>query len=259
VTRFPVRRRADRYAARVAQERVDDVRFTVPIYTVTEAARYLDLRANTFASWVKGYRREFRGRAPVTGAPLITGLRPEFRGGPSVPFIGLAEGMFLSALRRAGMPLQQIRPALELVKSELGVEHALASRRLYHDGATLLWEVSNSNAVDPDARHHIVRDLIVLRDRQYVFRSVIEKHLKLITYDEEYARRIGLPDYEVAEIVADPEINFGKPYFARTGTPLATVQDMLRSGESIADIAGDFGLPFDQVTEVAQRDGLLAA
>jgi uncharacterized protein (DUF433 family) len=242
----------------VAGARIDDVRFSVPIYTVTEAARYLALRPNTFASWVKGYRREFRDRSPVTGAPLITGRRPAFRGGPSVPFIGLAESMFLSALRRAGMPLQQIRPALELVRSELGVEYALASRRLYHDGAALLWEVSNSDAVDRDARH-IVRDLIVLRDRQYVFRSVIEEHLKLITYDDEYARRIGLPDYEVAEIVADPQINFGKPYFARKGTPLATVHGMLRSGESIADIADDFGLPFDQVTEVAQREGLLAA
>jgi uncharacterized protein (DUF433 family) len=236
----------------------EDIRFRVPIYTMAEAARYLALRPNTFASWVKGYRREFRDRPAVTGAPLITGVRPEFRGGPSVPFIGLAEGMFLSALRRTGMPLQQIRPALELVRSELGVEHALASRRLYHDGATLLWEVSNSNTVDPDARH-IARDLVVLRDGQYVFRQVIEKHLKLITYDDMYARRVGLPEYEVAEIIADPEINFGKPYFALTGTPLATVHGMLRSGETVADIADDFDLPFDQVTEVAQREGLLAA
>ena len=94
-----------------------------------------------------------------------TGLRPEFRGGPSIPFIGLAEGMFLSALRRAGMPLQQIRPALDLVRTKLGVEHALASRRLWMAGAQLLWEVSTADDVDADTRHG-ARDLIVLRDGQ---------------------------------------------------------------------------------------------
>jgi hypothetical protein len=43
--------------------------------------------------------------------------------------------MFLSALRRGGMPLQQIRPAHELVRTKLGVEHALASRPLWIVGA----------------------------------------------------------------------------------------------------------------------------
>jgi uncharacterized protein (DUF433 family) len=226
---------------------------------MAEAARYLVLSSTTFASWVKGYRREFRDRPPVTGAPLITGLQPEFRGGPSVLFIGLAEGMFLAALRHAGVPLQRIRPALELVKSGLGVEYALASRRLYVDGAERLWEVRNSAAVGPDARHLITRDVIVLRNGQYVFRQVIEKNLKLITYDDEYAGRVRLPGYEVAEIVVDPDINFGEPYFARIGTPLATVHRMLRAGETIGDIADDFGIPVEHVTEVAQRDDLLAA
>lgn len=251
-----VRRR--RYAERMVPARPDDPRFAVPLYTSMEAARYLDVHPGTFASWVKGYRREFPDRPTVTGAPLITGLRPEFRGAPSIPFIGLAEGVFLSALRRAGMPLQQIRPALELVRTKLGVEHALASRRLWVAGAQLLWEVSTSDDVEADARHG-ARDLIVLRDGQYVFRQVIEQYLQRITYDEEYARRVGLPGYEVASLVADPAINFGKPYFVHTGTPLAVVRDMLRAGEPIGDIAGDFDLPVDEVTEVAQREGLLAA
>lgn len=34
---------------------------------------------------------------------------------------------------------------------------------------------------------------------------------------------------------------------------------MLRAGEPTEAIAGDFDLPVDEVTEVAQREGLLAA
>ncbi|MGI5491547.1 DUF433 domain-containing protein [Microtetraspora malaysiensis] len=236
----------------------DDVRFTMPLYTASEAARYLDVRDTTFRRWVRGYRREVAGRPPVQGAPLITDLPSTGPGRPSIPFIGLAEGMFLSALRKAGMPLQQIRPALELVRTRIGVEHALASRKLYVAGAQLLWEVSAEGEIDEDARHS-ARDLIVLKDDQYVFRQIIEQYLRQITYDDEYARRILLPGYEVAEIAADPSTNFGKPYFTQSGTPLYVVQGMLRAGEEIEDVAHDFDLPVDQVTEVAQREGLLAA
>ncbi|RCG20166.1 DUF433 domain-containing protein [Sphaerisporangium album] len=242
----------------MATAQSDDARFTVPLYTTAEAARYLDVRDTTLRRWVKGYHQEYRDRPPVRGEPLITDLPPEKRGGPSIPFIGLAEGMFLSALRKARMPLQQIRPALELVRDKIGVEHALASRKLYLAGAQLLWEVSARGEIDDEARHG-ARDLIVLKDGQYVFRQVIEQYLQQITYDEDYARSVLLPGYEVARIAADLRTNFGKPYFTATGTPLYVVQNMLRARETIEDVAGDFGLPVDQVTEVAQRDGLLAA
>lgn len=147
----------------------DDVRFT-------ETARYLAMPDTTFRAWAKGYRRTFSERPSVTGKALITGVASERPGGPTIPFIGLAEGMFLSALRRAGMPLQQIRPALDLVRSEIGVAHALASKRLFLVGAQLLWEVSSHGKLDDETRHG-ARDLVVLRDGQYVFRQVIDQYL----------------------------------------------------------------------------------
>jgi uncharacterized protein (DUF433 family) len=235
-----------------------DVRVAVPLYTMAETARYLGVPATTFAAWVKGYRREFPDRPSVIGNPLITAVRPEARGKACIPFVGLAEGMFLSALRRAGIPLQQIRPALEVVRTKIGVEHALASKRLYVAGAQLLWEVSKEGAVNDEARSG-ARDLIVLRSGQYVFREVIDRYLRRIEYDEMYARRVHLPRYEVADIAADPEMNFGQPYFTHGGTPLHVVRGMIKAGESIEEIAADFDLRVDEVTEVAQREGLLAA
>ena len=164
--------------------------------------------------------------------------------------------MFLSGLRRAGVPLQQIRPALDLVRRKLGVEHALASRRLFVAGADLLWEVSDDDRLADETRHS-ARDLIVLRDNQYVFRQAIEQYLQRITYDDEYAKRLALPSYEVARIAADPEVNFGKPYFEQTGTPVAAVEGLLRAGESIQDVSHDFDLPEDQLVDFAHREGLL--
>lgn len=107
-------------------------RFSSPLYTVAEAARYLDVPASTLNSWAKGYRRTGRGRQAVVGSPVLTTVR-SVRRGPVIPFVGLAEGLVLTAMRRAGVPLQRIRPALVRLDEELGLQHALASRRLYTD------------------------------------------------------------------------------------------------------------------------------
>ena len=193
-----------------------DVRFTVPLYTCTEAAGYLGVPPTTFATWLKGYRREFPNRPPVTGDALVTSLPPDRRGGPAIPFGGLAEGIFLSALRRAGMPLQQIRPMLDLVRTELGIEHVLAARRLYVVGAQLLWEVSTED--DVEEVRHTARDLVVLRDGQYMFRQVIELYLRQITYDDEYARAPGAAALRGRPHRHRPRGQLRQPFFAHGGT-----------------------------------------
>ena len=230
------------------------MRFSVPLYSQAEAARYVDMPPSTFRTWTQGYERRGGGRPTVKGGPLITYLPTGRPGEPSVPFIGLAEAMFLSALRKAGVPLQQIRPSLSLVRDRLGVPYTLASRRLYVVGAQLLWEVSDEGELGSDAR----RALIVLRDGQYVFREVIENYLRRIVYaDDDYANRVELPGYEVARVVADPEFNFGLPFFQETGTPVSAVLARLRAGESVANVADDFDLPEDEVVEVADRAELI--
>jgi uncharacterized protein (DUF433 family) len=228
---------------------LNDLRFSSPLYSQAEAARYVDMPPTTLRDWA----HPTRGRG---GRPMVTSLRPSGPGQPTVPFIGLAEAMFLSALRRAGVPMQQIRPALVMVEERLGVEHALASRRLFVVGPQLLWEVAAEGELGADQR----RALIVLRDGQYVFREVVERYLRRIEYAaDEYAARLRPPQYEVADVLIDPEINFGVPYFAESGAPLYAVLSRLRAGEPIADVAADFDLPDDQVAEVADRTDLPAA
>lgn len=228
----------------------EDTRFTVPLYTQESAARYLHTPASTLRSWARGYHKRFPNRPAVTGAPLITSLGDP-RSGASIPFIGLAEGMFLSALRAANVPMQKIRPALELVREQLGVEHALASRRLYTDGAELLYEVSGH--LEGDERRE-PREIIVLRNGQYVFRQVVERYLKQISYDPDsgagYANRVQLPGWEVAEIAVKPGINYGQPYFVHNGTPLSVVENTLTEGAPTDAVAAEHGLPEDQVAEV---------
>jgi hypothetical protein len=55
-----------------------------------------------------------------------------------IPFIGMAEGLVLTALRHEGLPLQRIRPTIARLEQEFGLQHALANRRLFTDGTEVL-------------------------------------------------------------------------------------------------------------------------
>jgi hypothetical protein len=102
-------------------------RFETLLYGIGEAAGYLYVPPTTLRNWVNGYpHRGGAGRGPVA-RPVVTAVQPERRNGPSLPFIGLAEAYALAAFRKAGVPMQRIRPAIDVLARELGVMHALAS------------------------------------------------------------------------------------------------------------------------------------
>ncbi|MBA3432334.1 MAG: hypothetical protein H0U16_12755, partial [Actinobacteria bacterium] len=103
------------------QIRPDDPRVSQPIFTLREAAGYLGVPASTLHHWA----RDQEGSGPIITCFLRRGREA------TVPFIGFVEAHVLSAFRRSGVPMQRIRPAVEVLASSIGVDHALASRRLY--------------------------------------------------------------------------------------------------------------------------------
>ncbi|WP_322762346.1 DUF433 domain-containing protein [Frankia sp. Cr2] len=237
----------------------EDVRLTVPLYNLAEAARYLALRPTTFGTWAGGYTRTAPDGRRVRKTPVVTALPAPFHGGPTVPFIGLAEGLVLAAFRQAHVPLQQIRPALDFLRDKVGLDHALASRRLYLAGAELLWDYAQHDDADPRAARG-VRELIAIRSGQRVFAEVVERYLRLITYaDDDLVEHIQLPGYDTAIVAADPRMNFGQPYFVRSGAPLENVLSRHRAGEPLEDLADDYGISIDEIADAvdvaARRTG----
>jgi hypothetical protein len=107
----------------------DDPRVAHPIFTLREAAGYLGVPKSTMHQWAR------RSERP----PLIT-VSPRQGQQATLPFIGFAEAYVLSAFRRSGVPLQRIRPAVDVLSREIGIEHALASQRLFADGAEMLFD-----------------------------------------------------------------------------------------------------------------------
>ncbi|MEX2289081.1 MAG: DUF433 domain-containing protein [Mycobacteriales bacterium] len=238
-------------------------RFSSLLYTVAEAARYLDVPASTLATWAKGYRRAGKGRPAVTGFPVLTTVPSPGRG-PVIPFVGLAEGLVLTAMRRAGVPLQRIRPALARLDKVLGLQHALASSRLYTDGAEVLYdygETGETGETGEDAEAaRAARELVVVRSDQRVFHSVVEAYLRRLEFaDDGYVQLIRLPAYEVAEVVVDLDRGFGQPIFARGGARLEDALALFRSGEPLDVVAEEYGVPRAELEDAVRIATRIAA
>jgi len=230
-----------------------DIRFDMPLYTVAEAARYLAVPTTTFSSWAKGYVRRSVERTTV-GRPLLS-VVPSNGPRASVPFIRLAEGMVLAAIRRSGVPMQRIRPALDALQETIGVHHALASKRLYSDGAEVLYDFAQTHRDSSEGAS--AKELVVVRNGQQVFTDVVADYLQRIDYAPDgYARLLQLPEYERRQVVVDPTRSFGQPMFIHGGARVADVIDRFHAGESLSDLADDFGVPtveLEDAVRVASR------
>ncbi|CAN5248891.1 DUF433 domain-containing protein [soil metagenome] len=221
-----------------------NMRFVAPLYTVAEAARFLGVPTSTLATWAKGYVRRPPGRAEVRGAPIISSVEAP-RNFPVIPFIGLAEGMVLAAFRKAGVSLQHIREAVAILEREIGVEHALGSRRLYADGAVILFDYA-------DAEHEEeLAGLTEVVRRQRVFAPVVREYLKRIDYAPDgWAARLVSPATERPIVVADPARAFGRPIFIHGASRVEDVLDRWKAGDPLAEVAMDFGVPIEDVEDM---------
>jgi uncharacterized protein (DUF433 family) len=230
--------------ANYVDEMTTPERFDTPIYTVAEAARFVGVPTSTFSTWAKGYDRRPPGRRAVHGEPIVTGVEAP-HGYACIPFIGLAEAMVLAAFRKAGVSLQHIRRAVAIIEGEIGLAHALASKRLYADGAVILYDYAESRH-DAD-----LTGLTEVVSRQHVFAPVIQDYLQRIEYGrDDWAVRVVSPATTRPVVVADPKRSFGQPIFIHGAARVEDVLDRWRAGDALGDVAQDFGVPREDVEDI---------
>jgi uncharacterized protein (DUF433 family) len=236
-------------SAPIAALPADDPRVSRRLFTVAEAAGWITVPRSTFHGWVHGYpprghEHPPTGRRAVVGSPIVLSLGAG-RGHPAVPFVGLVEGLVLNAFRRTGLPLQRIRPALDRLDQELGLRHALASDRLTTDGVEVLYDYGA--ALDPGG----IGELVTVRSGQRVFAPVVRDCLRRIRYAaDHWAERVELPGYAVATVVVDPRVAHGRPVLEPARIPVEDVLHRWIAGDSLAELAVDFGLDPTELEDV---------
>ena len=222
----------------------NDPRVSLRLFTVTEAAGWLTVPRSTFHGWVHGYEHRPPGGRAVVGGPIVLSLESA-RGQPAVPFLGFVEGLVLNAFRRAGVPLQRIRPALDRLDQELGLRHALASDRLTTDGVEVLYDYGA--VLDPEG----IGELVTVRNGQRVFAPVVREYLRRIRYSEDHwAEQVELPGYAVARVVVDLRVAHGRPVLERARIPVEDVLHRWIAGDSMAELSDDFGLAGAELEDI---------
>lgn len=230
----------------IASLPADDPRVSVRLFTVADAAGWLAVPRSTFHGWVHGYDLRRPGRQPIVGRPLVLSL-PARRGQSAVPFLGLVEGLVLSGFRRAGVPLQRIRPALERLDQEIGLSHALASDRLTTDGAEVLYDYGA--VLDPEG----IGELVTVRSGQRVFAPVVQEYLRRIRYSSDHwAEQAELPGYAVASVVVNLRLAHGRPVLEPSRIPVEDILNRWIAGDSLAELAEDFGLDGAELEDIVR-------
>jgi uncharacterized protein (DUF433 family) len=154
----------------------------------------------------------------------------------------------LAAFRKAGLPLQRVRPALTRLQDELGLAHVLASTSLYTDGAEVLYDYAESSGDTVAARS--TRDLVVVRNNQRVFKEVVDAYLRRIDFsDDGWASLIHLTQYGEADVVVDPERSFGELIFALGAARVEVVLGRFKAGESLESLNDEFGVPVPELVD----------
>lgn len=203
----------------------------LPTYTLAEAAHYLRIPRSTLRAWVAGRPSGARTGSYRAGALIHP---PDPRRG-LLSFVNLAEAYILDAIRRYHrVPLQRIRPALHYLAERFGCRHPLVDQRFETDGADLFIQ-------------HCGQLLNVSQSGQMAMRNIVEAYLRRIEWDAAgvVARlypftRKRAPD-EPRVVVIDPRIAFGRPALAGSGIPTAVIAERYKAGESIDQLADDYG------------------
>lgn len=206
----------------------------MPLYTYTDASRYIKLPVSTVKSWAKG-----RTSKDKTYKPLITAV-----GNSQLPlsFHNLVELHVLSSLKRIhNISPSKVRQALESAENHLGIERVLLNHELYTFGRSVFLE-------------HL-GDLVNLnKGGQIVLKEILEDYLSRVERNDDgipiklYPIIHYKPDFK--EVSIDPRVSFGRPVITGTGISAKVIANRVNAGEHVKEIAKDYGISEKVVTEV---------
>lgn len=203
----------------------------LPAYGIREAAHYLRIPESTLRSWVFGrYYPTEAGKKFFE--PLIRTPGPTR---PLLSFVNLVEAHVLDAIRRQHeISLAKIRGALNYLARHVRSKHPFADQQFETDGIDLFIQ-------------RYGQLINISQAGQLALRSLIEAHLRRIERDT-----AGLPirlypftrkrePEEPKFVVIDPYVCFGRPVLVGTGIATGVITERYKAGESIDELAKDYG------------------
>lgn len=206
-----------------------------PRYSIAEAALYVHIPATTLTAWTHGQNYSTRQGVHRTFEPLIELADPENR---FLSFYNLVEAHMLRSTTERGVPLRNVRKALEYIRETIPGKHPL----LMHD-----FEVSGKDVFI----RHLGDTINATKHGQLAMRKILQRYLKRIVRDER-----GLPirvfPIHSRRLVIDPQFASGKPIVKNRGITASVLWGRNKTGETVQEIAKDYGLTRREVKEAIE-------
>ncbi|MBW4427090.1 MAG: DUF433 domain-containing protein [Nostoc desertorum CM1-VF14] len=215
----------------------------IPSYSISESARYLLIPVGTLRSWLHG-RFYPTGEGKRFFKPLIELPNPAI---PQLSFTNLVEAHVLRVIRKDHqIRLDKVRTTLDYIDYQFKVPHPLARIEFQTDGVDLFVE-------------SVGKLINASMTGQLAMREALKNLLKRIEADETGAAIKLFPLTRLTEslmekespktLVIDPRISFGRPVLIGTGISTAILAERYKAGESIDNLADDYGCDRLQVEE----------
>lgn len=211
-----------------------------PAYPFAEAAHYLGLPRSTLRAWCLGQGYAYRGQVRRF-KPLI---RLDGKRGEGLSFLNLVEAHVLAAITRVhGVPMQNVRQALKFVSEQLDIDRPLVHVQFQTNGVDLFVT-------------ELDRLLNVSRHGQIEMASMLRAHLRRVERDPAgvpiklfpFTRKdVSTDAPEPIEI--DPRVAFGRPVLRGRAVPTAVLADRFKAGDSLQELAGDYGASTAEIEE----------
>jgi len=149
--------------------------------------------------------------------------------------MNVVEVHVLDAIRRQHqIRLPKIRQALRYLRQHFPSKHALAEQKFETNGLDLFIQ-------------RYGQLINISQSGQLAMRSLLEAHLQRIERDSQGVAirlypftRKRLPD-EPRLVVLDPYMTFGRPALTSSGIATAMIAERYKAGESVDEIADDYG------------------
>jgi uncharacterized protein (DUF433 family)/transposase-like protein len=219
----------------------------VPLYSVSEAASYLQIPPATLHQWLK-WEVDLSQPEPRPVEPIVLLPDPEAK---ELSFFNLVEVHLLQVLRLvSGDHRAQMKAALAKVEQQLQTPHPLTNKTFQTSGVDLL-----VNAFGQSAK--------LSRSKQLIMGTQLQHLLTRLEWDAEgkVTQLFPLPPPGAGPeldrpLMIDPRVSFGRPVMAGTGVPTSIVADLYEAGDSIPAIAEDYNCKPEQIAAAVYFESL---
>lgn len=201
-----------------------------PRYSILEAAEYLHIPASTLKAWIRGQRyRDSRTGKIREFKPLIEAADSKNR---LLSFYNLAEAHILRSTTERDIPLRSVRSALEYVRATSRSTHPLLTEKFSTYGKSVFVK-------------HLGQTVNATKHGQVAMAEILEQYLRRLDWDEK-GMPIQIFPILTTRLAINPLLSSGKPVLKGTGVMVSILHDRKKGGESITEIAKDYGIePFE--------------